>query len=80
MIKDGVYQTAAARPIVPCRPPRRRFEIKPENMFEMFGRGLGLYSPSSFRGSPVAAHGMTDQLTDAPKPGSDDPRVGETAE
>jgi len=35
MIKDGVYQTAAARPIVRAGRRGDYFEIKPENMFEM---------------------------------------------
>ena len=35
MIKDGVYQTAMARPIVRAGRRGDYFEIKPENMFEM---------------------------------------------
>ncbi|MBR1229934.1 flavin reductase family protein [Bradyrhizobium sp. AUGA SZCCT0176] len=35
MIKDGVYQTAMARPIVRAGRSGDYFEIKPENMFEM---------------------------------------------
>ena len=35
MIKDGVYQTAAAHPIVRAGRRGDYFEIKPENMFEM---------------------------------------------
>ena len=35
MIKDGVYQTAAARPIVRAGRRGDYFEIRPENMFEM---------------------------------------------
>ena len=35
MIKDGVYQTAWARPIVRAGRSGDYFEIKPENMFEM---------------------------------------------
>jgi flavin reductase (DIM6/NTAB) family NADH-FMN oxidoreductase RutF len=35
MIKDGVYQTARARPIVRAGRRGDYFEIKPENMFEM---------------------------------------------
>ena len=35
MIKDGVYQTALARPIVRAGRRGDYFEIKPENMFEM---------------------------------------------
>jgi flavin reductase (DIM6/NTAB) family NADH-FMN oxidoreductase RutF len=35
MIKDGVYQTAAARPIVRAGRQGDYFEIKPENMFSM---------------------------------------------
>jgi flavin reductase (DIM6/NTAB) family NADH-FMN oxidoreductase RutF len=35
MIKDGVYQTAAARPIVRAGRRGDYFEIKPENLFEM---------------------------------------------
>lgn len=35
MIKEGVYQTAAARPIVRAGRRGDYFEIKPENMFEM---------------------------------------------
>ncbi|MBR1267506.1 flavin reductase family protein [Bradyrhizobium sp. AUGA SZCCT0222] len=35
MIKDGVYQTALARPIVRAGRSGDYFEIKPENMFEM---------------------------------------------
>nr|WP_246571778.1 flavin reductase family protein [Bradyrhizobium liaoningense] len=35
LIKDGVYQTAAARPIVRAGRRGDYFEIKPENMFEM---------------------------------------------
>jgi flavin reductase (DIM6/NTAB) family NADH-FMN oxidoreductase RutF len=35
MIKDGVYQTAAARPIMRAGRRGDYFEIKPENMFEM---------------------------------------------
>ncbi len=35
MIKDGVYQTALARPIVRAGRKGDYFEIKPENMFEM---------------------------------------------
>ena len=42
MIKDGVYQTAAAGPIVRAGRRGDYFEIKPENMFEMIPRtGLG---------------------------------------
>ncbi len=35
MIKDGVYQTAWAKPIVRAGRSGDYFEIKPENMFEM---------------------------------------------
>nr|WP_249802017.1 flavin reductase family protein [Bradyrhizobium zhengyangense] len=35
MIKDGVYQTAAARPIMRAGRRGDYFEIQPENMFEM---------------------------------------------
>ena len=35
MIKDGVYQTALAHPIVRAGRQGDYFEIKPENMFEM---------------------------------------------
>jgi flavin reductase (DIM6/NTAB) family NADH-FMN oxidoreductase RutF len=35
LIKDGVYQTALARPIVRAGRRGDYFEIKPENMFEM---------------------------------------------
>jgi hypothetical protein len=35
MIKDGVYQTGLARPIVRAGRKGDYFEIKPENMFEM---------------------------------------------
>jgi flavin reductase (DIM6/NTAB) family NADH-FMN oxidoreductase RutF len=35
MLKDGVYQTAAARPIVRAGRMGDYFEIRPENMFEM---------------------------------------------
>jgi flavin reductase (DIM6/NTAB) family NADH-FMN oxidoreductase RutF len=35
MIKDGVYQTAMARPIVRAGRSGDYFEIRPENMFEM---------------------------------------------
>jgi hypothetical protein len=35
MIKDGVYQTALARPIVRAGRKGDYFEIRPENMFEM---------------------------------------------
>src|SRR5262249_3144818 len=35
MIKNGVYQTAAARPIVRAGRRGDYFEIKPENLFEM---------------------------------------------
>jgi flavin reductase (DIM6/NTAB) family NADH-FMN oxidoreductase RutF len=35
LIEDGVYQTAAARPIVRAGRRGDYFEIKPENMFEM---------------------------------------------
>ena len=35
MIRDGVYQTALARPIVRAGRRGDYFEIKPENMFEM---------------------------------------------
>ena len=35
MIKDGVYQTAMARPIVRAGRRGDYFEIRPENMFEM---------------------------------------------
>jgi flavin reductase (DIM6/NTAB) family NADH-FMN oxidoreductase RutF len=35
MIKDGIYQTAAARPIVRAGRRGDYFEIRPENMFEM---------------------------------------------
>ena len=35
LIQDGVYQTAAARPIVRAGRRGDYFEIKPENMFEM---------------------------------------------
>jgi len=35
MIKDGVYQTAAAHPIVRAGRRGDYFEIRPENMFEM---------------------------------------------
>ncbi len=35
MIKDGVYQTGLARPIVRAGRRGDYFEIKPENMFEM---------------------------------------------
>jgi flavin reductase (DIM6/NTAB) family NADH-FMN oxidoreductase RutF len=35
LIKDGVYQTAAARPIVRAGRRGDYFEIRPENMFEM---------------------------------------------
>ena len=35
MIKDGVYQTALARPIVRAGRRGDYFEIRPENMFEM---------------------------------------------
>jgi flavin reductase (DIM6/NTAB) family NADH-FMN oxidoreductase RutF len=35
LIKDGVYQTALARPIVRAGRKGDYFEIKPENMFEM---------------------------------------------
>ncbi|MBR0717898.1 flavin reductase family protein [Bradyrhizobium liaoningense] len=35
MIKDGVYQTAAARPIVRAGRQGDYFEIRPENMFSM---------------------------------------------
>ena len=34
-IKDGVYQTALAHPIVRAGRQGDYFEIKPENMFEM---------------------------------------------
>jgi hypothetical protein len=35
MIKDGVYQTALARPIVRAGRRGDYFEIRPEAMFEM---------------------------------------------
>jgi flavin reductase (DIM6/NTAB) family NADH-FMN oxidoreductase RutF len=35
LIKDGVYQTAAARPIVRAGRLGDYFEIRPENMFVM---------------------------------------------
>ena len=35
MIKDGVYQTALAHPIVRAGRKGDYFEIKPEDMFEM---------------------------------------------
>ena len=35
MIRDGIYQTAAARPIVRAGRRGDYFEIRPENMFEM---------------------------------------------
>jgi flavin reductase (DIM6/NTAB) family NADH-FMN oxidoreductase RutF len=35
LIKDGIYQTAAARPIVRAGRQGDYFEIRPENMFEM---------------------------------------------
>jgi len=35
LIQDGIYQTAAARPIVRAGRRGDYFEIKPENMFEM---------------------------------------------
>ena len=35
LIRDGVYQTALARPIVRAGRSGDYFEIKPENMFEM---------------------------------------------
>jgi len=35
MIRDGVYQTGLARPIVRAGRKGDYFEIKPENMFEM---------------------------------------------
>ncbi len=35
LIKDGVYQTALAHPIVRAGRKGDYFEIKPENMFEM---------------------------------------------
>ena len=45
MIKDGVYQTALARPIVRAGRRGDYFEIRPENMFEMIAAGLILPSP-----------------------------------
>jgi flavin reductase (DIM6/NTAB) family NADH-FMN oxidoreductase RutF len=35
MIRDGIYQTGLARPIVRAGRKGDYFEIKPENMFEM---------------------------------------------
>ena len=46
MIKDGVYQTALAHPIVRAGRSGDYFEIKPENMFEMIRPDLDICTPS----------------------------------
>ncbi len=56
MIKDGVYQTAAARPIVRAGRRGDYFEIKPENMFEMVPADLiRSYSSDRHSGAPLGA-------------------------
>jgi hypothetical protein len=60
MIRDGVYQTALARPIVRAGRRGDYFEIKPEDMFEM------VRPDWAFSSSPRSAPRACVELGDRP--------------